>query len=1181
MASSDVSLCKSFTFPLSPPNSGTVTAVSSPHLQNVAPEPPDAINHHFTFSSTRQNMTIHLPCKKLQKPPVVPDVLNAGEPGIIDSSLLPNCRTNYKSPARSLTLPTESSPLSIMTPAFPLAAFSRTDSTASFFSSSSTSIIHMRETPHTPGTGMGRKVAAKLQLFKESVGSTEDSLSAEPSRSQSSGSRRIGSSQIGDDEEIAEAQFKFVKRSEWPDREAAAIRRERSMTTLERVKDGKLGRTEGQEQDHSRYREGLLQEYNRWRKGFVECSEARRGRRRDRVAVEADDKGEQHTILTASRCETNTSRQGSHTFPPSPSPSRSPRRLSTSSQQSQQLASSESPSHHSSWPRVTRRGRGRRSRSPVLLHRTSEDNDHQSHHNSFVFKESDSNHSLHFDLSQECLPHIPLRPFRNQVGGHSSIYKFTKQAVCKPLVSRENLFYEAVEREAPPLLGFIPRYLGVMLVSYRRVPKSQVTSNVLSRTPTATSTSSVKGTPSTAEATSIIHASKQTSVLPAHGFHEETDTDETELPEVVLACNRHIIPEWMLKDNRNRSLSQSHINGTSVFAQRQLHRSKTHHGTASTPDLATTPTPQPVRFKKVSLNEYSSFGSQEMDAPTPLNSPSQALRAFPARLAERPHTIPRGTASDDDADVSRPFLRQFRSEHTFPGSPWGTGSTVVNTKLKDYVFQHAMHSAFRRVKRLAGYARSSQTEDEGEFAQSESGGSRRRSRKPRSFFGITKSHSDGCRTPVRRIQSEVMLAESDHVDAPNETQHNNSGNISGVFEMDLDPELEVTDYAASWKGANISPLLPGSRSHSRSFNSGPMYQTPSHSPPHPDYTPIPAQNKSDPSFTRQNHFILMEDLTGRLKHPCVMDLKMGTRQYGMDATILKKKSQRKKCDRTTSRTLGVRVCGMQVWNVAAQSYSIQDKYSGREVRPDEFDSVLTSFLSNGELLLVHQIPVLLQKLYALARIVNRLKGYRFYGCSLLLIYDGDRDSQEVFRSWALEHPSSKSKRGESLERRSRSRLEAEKATLRRSHSEDLLAGPVAKRSTGKRKRGEVNVRIVDFAHTTTGRDWLSYPGEPPSARTQDTSGSKGYQAEYDPETGFLYARFPPHYPDQPDRGFLFGLKNVTASLERLWNEERIRRVKAARDDPSRTENQLPPLPAEGREIFAEIFGDEEDGMISS
>ncbi|OBZ76272.1 hypothetical protein A0H81_03628 [Grifola frondosa] len=77
--------------------------------------------------------------------------------------------------------------------------------------------------------------------------------------------------------------------------------------------------------------------------------------------------------------------------------------------------------------------------------------------------EGDIARDFGFNFSQESLPHIPLRPFRNQVGGHNAIYKFTKRAVCKPLVSRENLFYEAVEREAPPLLDFIPRYLGVML----------------------------------------------------------------------------------------------------------------------------------------------------------------------------------------------------------------------------------------------------------------------------------------------------------------------------------------------------------------------------------------------------------------------------------------------------------------------------------------------------------------------------------------------------------------------------------------------------------------------------------------------------------------------------------------------------------------------------------------------
>lgn len=273
----------------------------------------------------------------------------------------------------------------------------------------------------------------------------------------------------------------------------------------------------------------------------------------------------------------------------------------------------------------------------------------------------------------------------------------------------------------------------------------------------------------------------------------------------------------------------------------------------------------------------------------------------------------------------------------------------------------------------------------------------------------------------------------------------------------------------------------------------------------------------------------------------------------------------------------------KVWDHATQTYATQDKYSGREVRPEDFNSVLESFLFDGERLLAYQIPILLQKLYALARIVHRLKGYRFYGCSILLIYDGDRESQEAFRSSVLEHPSSRNKRGESLERRSSSQSQPGRPSLRRSHSENLLLGSVATRSGGRRKRGEINVRIVDFAHTTTGRDWLPYSdAKDPNQPHEVLSSSKGYHAEVDPETGLIYARFPPYYPEQPDRGFLLGLKNLTTSLEEIWNEERIRRIKAARDDPSMADCQLPSLYLDGKDIFEEIFrGEEDSGIIST
>ena len=268
----------------------------------------------------------------------------------------------------------------------------------------------------------------------------------------------------------------------------------------------------------------------------------------------------------------------------------------------------------------------------------------------------------------------------------------------------------------------------------------------------------------------------------------------------------------------------------------------------------------------------------------------------------------------------------------------------------------------------------------------------------------------------------------------------------------------------------------------------------------------------------------------------------------------------------------------------------QDKYKGREVRPEDFPGVVASFLHDGERLLVYQIPVILRKLYALARIIYRLKGYRFYGCSLLMIYDGDREAQEAFRASMLENPSARSKRGESLERRLRraSERKSGQPLLRRSHSEELLLGPVAERSSRRRKRGEMQIRLVDFAHTTTGRDWLPYPPEGLSNRdAEEVTSGKGYQADVDPDTGLLYARFPPHYPDQPDRGFLFGLMNLAETLERIWNEERLRRIKDARDQPSAVDYQLSPLNTDGKEIFTEIFGTAEAdgeldlGMIST
>ncbi|RHY08691.1 hypothetical protein DYB37_007701 [Aphanomyces astaci] len=59
-------------------------------------------------------------------------------------------------------------------------------------------------------------------------------------------------------------------------------------------------------------------------------------------------------------------------------------------------------------------------------------------------------------------------------------------------------------------------------------------------------------------------------------------------------------------------------------------------------------------------------------------------------------------------------------------------------------------------------------------------------------------------------------------------------------------------------------------------------------------------------------YLVLGDLTQGYMRPCVLDIKMGTRQHGADASPAKARSHSVKCAKTTSATLGFRLCGMQI-----------------------------------------------------------------------------------------------------------------------------------------------------------------------------------------------------------------------------------------------------------------------------
>ncbi|ESL06578.1 inositol polyphosphate kinase-like protein [Trypanosoma rangeli SC58] len=137
---------------------------------------------------------------------------------------------------------------------------------------------------------------------------------------------------------------------------------------------------------------------------------------------------------------------------------------------------------------------------------------------------------------------------------------------------------------------------------------------------------------------------------------------------------------------------------------------------------------------------------------------------------------------------------------------------------------------------------------------------------------------------------------------------------------------------------------------------------------------------------KPRQMIVLEDLCNGFVHPCILDIKMGRRQYGMNPSEAKLRSKVRKAALSTSMQHGVRLAGMKQWCPDTQQYETQSKIAGRNMTLEELRETILRFTQYSKRLR-HNFR---KQVLWLQLAFTQQDVFRFFTSSLLFVYDADR-----------------------------------------------------------------------------------------------------------------------------------------------------------------------------------------------